>query len=250
MRQFVGWPHLDMDIQKHVTNCESCNRNHASRSNWQLSSWPECEWFYQRVFIDICYYNNKQFLVLVDGFSNFVDVHQLSNITSKQVIAALSLTFRYFGYPEELVCDNGRQFISTEFCDFLDSQSINLVLTPPYHSQSNGKVERTIRTFKLFLSKNSDQCSLNSFCMSVNFCPSSNGIIPCVEYLKVQPRTLMKRCFLSDKRGVSDVMLLDPNPVKTVVPLENQIAHSGGIIIPDKRVPKPNPLYFNGDYVH
>jgi hypothetical protein len=174
MRQFVWWPGMDGDIQKHVSSCTSCLENQSSRSNCNLSSWPDSSRFFQRLFIDICFYNEKQFLVIVDQFSGFIDVHSLSSLNTQPIIIALSQTFRYFGLPEEIVCDNGRQFISNLFREFLRAHNIELRLTPPYHSQSNGKVERAIRSFKLFLNKNSSKFSnfnqlLSWFCMVSNF---------------------------------------------------------------------------------
>jgi predicted aspartyl protease len=251
MRQFVWWPGMDMSIQKFVTSCVNCASNQSSRTNWQLSSWPEATCFLQRVFLDICFYDKHQYLVLVDSFSNFVDVHNLSSLSSHQIILALKKTFRYFGFPEILVCDNGSQFVSSEFKTFLNSNGIHLDLTPPYHSQSNGKVERTIRTLKLFLNKNKEY-SIDNYCMVNNFFPNCNGTIPCVEYLKISPRLLMKDVLLSDKRGITKTQIPDQPLHSTVIPLgDGRTAHSGGIIDRgDKRTTKANPRYFGADFIN
>jgi hypothetical protein len=254
MRQFVWWPGIDGDIQKFVASCIPCLSNQASRSNCNLSSWPDCSRFFQRLFIDICFHLDKQYLILIDGFSNFIDVHELCSLTSQQVILALHKTFRYYGLPDEIVCDNGKQFLSQSFQDFLKSHSIELLLTPPYHSQSNGKVERAIRTFKLFLNKN--QCNVNTlkslvsqFCMIHNFFPNSNGTIPCREYLQVTPRVLMTKILISDKRGINEASSPQTQLGTTVVPVAGNRVHSGGVIEIGKRNIIPNRKYFNADYI-
>ena len=50
--------------------------------------------------------------------------------------------------PEEIVSDNGPQFISKEFETFLNKNGIRHVRNSPYHPQSNGKIERFHRYLK------------------------------------------------------------------------------------------------------
>ena len=50
--------------------------------------------------------------------------------------------------PEELITDNGRQFISREFEEFLAQHGIRHRRTAFYHPQANGEVERFNRVVK------------------------------------------------------------------------------------------------------
>lgn len=52
------------------------------------------------------------------------------------------------GLPLQLVSDNGPQFISTEFTNFLKANGVKHVKCTPYHPVSNGQVERFVKTFK------------------------------------------------------------------------------------------------------
>jgi transposase InsO family protein len=56
--------------------------------------------------------------------------------------------FARHGYPEEIVSDNGPQFISQEFRRFLRSKGIKHVRSSPYFPRSNGKIERFHRYLK------------------------------------------------------------------------------------------------------
>lgn len=253
LRQFVWWPTLDADTQKLVSECEQCASNQSSRVNVSLQSWPDTTSFFERIHMDIFFYEEHSFLILVDSFSSFVDVHQLQRITSHCVIMALQKTFRYFGSPQSLVCDNGKQFVSVEFRNFLKSSNIDLILTPPYHSPSNGRAERAIRSVKLFLAKNGVvdnwEFWLSQFCKVQNFFPNSNGCIPCREYLKVSPKSLMTKVLLSDKRGVIKATAPSVTMGTTVIPLANEkVAHRGGIITTAKRNRIPNRRIFNSDF--
>ena len=58
--------------------------------------------------------------------------------------------FARHGYPEEVVSDNGPEFISQEFKRFLSSKGIKHVRSSPYFPRSNGKIER----FHRYLKKN------------------------------------------------------------------------------------------------
>ena len=58
--------------------------------------------------------------------------------------------FSRHGFPEEIVSDNGRHFVSQEFQQFLRSNNIKHVRSSLYSPRSNGKVER----FHRYLKKN------------------------------------------------------------------------------------------------
>ena len=61
--------------------------------------------------------------------------------------------FSEYGKPHVIVTDNGRQFVSTQFEAFLRRNGVRHLNTPPRHPASNGVIERTVQTFKRFLSK-------------------------------------------------------------------------------------------------
>ena len=53
-----------------------------------------------------------------------------------------------FGLPEQFVSDNGSQFTSQEFADFMKFNGIMHIKTAPYHPSSNGAIERLVQSFK------------------------------------------------------------------------------------------------------
>ena len=65
---------------------------------------------------------------------------------------ALPDIFARFWFPEELVSDNGKQFISEEFKAFLKSCGIRHIRVSPYYARSNGKLERFHRYLRKILS--------------------------------------------------------------------------------------------------
>ena len=68
--------------------------------------------------------------------------------TSNPTIKACQLLFSRFGIPKEIVTDNGSQFVSQEFTQFLKVLGVKHTPVTMYHPQSNGEAERMVRTIK------------------------------------------------------------------------------------------------------
>ena len=92
--------------------------------------------------------NKKYLLVLVDYYSRWPEVHACNDITSSGIIKWLNSIFARFGFPEELVSDNGTQFTSAEFEIFLSKRGTRHIKTTPYNPAANGMVERLNKTLK------------------------------------------------------------------------------------------------------
>lgn len=98
------------------------------------------------------------FLLIVDDFSNYIDVKLNKTVDSKSVIISLREFFSLFGLPKTIVSDNATCFNSFEFKNFCDFIGIEHVNSPQYHPQSNGLAERSVGVVKSSLKK----------CLSVN----------------------------------------------------------------------------------
>ena len=92
--------------------------------------------------------DGKFILTYTDYYSSYPEAYILKEITSREVIKALTDIFARFGFPEELVSDNGKQFISEEFEAFLKLCGIRHIRVSPYYVRSNGKLERFHRYLK------------------------------------------------------------------------------------------------------
>lgn len=193
-RLHVWWPKLDKDILSVVRDCAKCQlaRNKPQTAPLHPWEWPKAPW--QRIHIDFAGpFMNKMFLVVVDSHSKWLEVEIMPNITSQSTIERLRDLFARFGLPMQLVSDNGPQFTSQEFAEFMKENGIKHTLVAPYHPRSNGQAERFVQTFKqYFKTEGTDSIkqSLARFLFNNRNTPSSvTGQTPSELFLRRRPRT-------------------------------------------------------------
>ena len=66
----------------------------------------------------------------------------------------LSKWFSQYGIPVQLISDNGTQFTSQEFKNFIKTLGIKHIRTSGYHQSSNGQAERYVQRLKNGLESN------------------------------------------------------------------------------------------------
>ena len=86
-------------------------------------------------------------------FSKYVQVYPIPNQKTETVLEALFNWIYEFGVPERLHSDQGRQFESDLFQMMCKKLGIRKTWTTPYHPESDGMVERFMRTLKDMVAK-------------------------------------------------------------------------------------------------
>jgi len=148
-RSYVWWPSINGDIENKVRLCHECQVNQTVRRKVPMHPWeyPEKPW--SRIHVDYAGpWLGKMFLVIVDAYSKWLDVHVMDTSTSAATMEQLRVTFANQGLPGVLVGDNAACFTSEEFESFLSKNGIKHVTSAAYHPSSNGFAERAIQTFK------------------------------------------------------------------------------------------------------
>lgn len=149
-RQHVYWPGIDNDIENVCKSCVTCQQSAAAPPNAPLHPWqfPERPW--TRLHMDLAGpYLNNMWLIITDAHSKWPEVYSMhSNTTTAAVLNKLVELIARFGIPEQIVTDNGRQFVSSDFEKFCKDNAIKHILSSAYHPRTNGEAERFVRTFK------------------------------------------------------------------------------------------------------
>ena len=112
------WPGMTGDIKNYVSTCEACREYEQGQRKETLTSHevPSRPW--QFAAADLFELNGKSYLVTVDYFSDFLELDHLRSTSSVYVIKKLKGHFARHGIPEQLVTDNGPQFVSRDFLKF------------------------------------------------------------------------------------------------------------------------------------
>ena len=153
-RGYFWWQGLDSDIEHMVRSCLPCQSvkrvpHVATLHPW---TWPTRPW--QQDFAGP--FQGFMFFIIVDARSKWPEVFMMTQTTASKTIALLRQTFAAYGLPDQVVTDNGPQFMSEEFVTFLKSQGVKHVQSAPYHAASNGLAERFVQSLKQALNASKD----------------------------------------------------------------------------------------------
>ena len=88
------------------------------------------------------------YLLVCDAHSKWPDIIEMKNTTANSTIEKLHKLLASNGLPEQIVTDNGPQFISEEFATYTKANGVKHIESAPYHSTTNGAIERLVQTFK------------------------------------------------------------------------------------------------------
>lgn len=243
----VFWEGLNSDIERFVRECEPCQLLMKDNADKEYGKWAVTTYPFERIHLDFFYFQGNTFLILVDAFSRWMDVKRMTRTNAEKLIQTLMEVFVLFGYPRELVTDNGPPFGSFEFQKFCDSHHIKKTLTPPYHPASNGLAERAVQTTKSVLRKfvidnansfNLDR-SIEKFLFNYRNSPhTEDSIVPSHRILNFKPRSPLS--------VLTELPNDNPKVTFNEIPSTNLIRNDELKISPKKVfVPRENVLYIS-----
>lgn len=140
------WPKMYEYITRYVQKCEVCCATKASNTiqRTPMGDRIVADHLWQTIYIDFVGPLPRSkggfsyLLVVVDAFSKFVHIHPLRVATAKGVIRFLQENiFLKFGVPDQIVSDNGSQFVSSEYQTFLKQYGVHPFYVSRYHPQAN-----------------------------------------------------------------------------------------------------------------
>ena len=136
---------MDRDIEQTMQHCSGCQRMKQDPKLTPIHPWEYPEWPWQRVHIDFA---GRMFLIVVDAYSKWLEVLEMPNTTMQTTVDQLHSAFARWGIPQQVVSDNGPQFVSQEFDQFMSVNNIKHLKSSPYHPATNGLPEHFVQMLK------------------------------------------------------------------------------------------------------
>lgn len=155
------WDSMNKDIYQYVKECPRCQEHGNKFVNEKAYPVPVPITPFTQIGVDIKHVSTSQtshklIIVAIDYLTKYVEARALRYQTSAEIANFLyeEVICRH-GCPHVLISDNGRPFVSELIKISCMQFGIRHKTISPYHSQSNGLVERFNRTIDTILKRRS-----------------------------------------------------------------------------------------------
>lgn len=101
------WPRMTTELREDVSKCDICFSARTELFKEPLLQHEVTARPWSKVVADLCELDNRILLVIIDYYSNFVEVARLSLVTSRSFIKEMKARFARYGIPDILITDNG-----------------------------------------------------------------------------------------------------------------------------------------------
>ena len=147
---------------------------------------------WKKLGTDLFEVDGEHFVLICDYFSKYPIVTPLHATTSENVTEEIRKAVSLFGRPDEIVSDNGPQYIGKPFQDFVHKRGIQHTTSSPRFPQSNGFIERQVQTIKKIIKKcKKEKQSLQLAMLNLRATPVDSKLPSPAEMLMGRPITTL-----------------------------------------------------------
>jgi len=155
LRSMFFWPNILHDVRGFVEQCQNCQQSRGTQQRVPMAQAPLALYPLERVsmdILDLAQAPMRWSLTILDQHSRFIQILPLKDTTASRIHRAfLENWVTYFGPPQVIQTDNGRQFISQLFAEIVEMIRASHHFTICYHPQVYRMVECTNRVVKAAL---------------------------------------------------------------------------------------------------
>jgi len=157
------------------------------------------DYLFQMICSDYFTFNSKEYVVIVDRYSNWPMVYR-SESGAEGLVKRLRETFVTFGIPEELTSDGGPQFTSGQTQAFLKAWGVRHRISSFANPHANCRAELAVKSVKRMLMDN----------------VTATGSL---DIDKFQRALLMYRNSVDPETKVSPALILFGRPIRDAIPI-------------------------------
>ena len=162
--RYFYWPGVRRDIKDFCKTCDLCQRvgktplKVVPLKPIKIEGEP-----FQKLVLDCVgplpktSKGNEYLFTIMCPVTRFPEAIPLRSINADKLIESLQKFFSFVGIPKTIQTDQGSNFMSKKFRNFLETYNITHEFSSPYHPQSQGVIERFHRTFKTMLKTYSNE---------------------------------------------------------------------------------------------
>ena len=195
----VYWPDITIDIARVRDQCTHCHQAAKSNPMQPPSDITPPDYPFQMVCCDYFTYNSKDYVVIVDRYSNWPMAFR-SESGAEGLVKRLRETFVTFGIPEELTSDGGPQFKAGKTLEFLRDWGVRHRITSVANPHANCRAELGVKTVKRMLMD--------------NISPTGS-----LDVDKFQRALLMYRNSIDPETKASPALILFGRPIRDAIPI-------------------------------
>ena len=164
LREYIYNNNIHIEGSSYLTEyiikcCNSCAEKNKTKyirepSKQIITYYPKQRYIMDLTEIPIELKSNCEYNYLfniIDHFSKFGISIPLINKEAKTILNQLKIALECNGFPEEIGCDNGKEFKNNLLETYLKNKNIKLIHGLPYNPHSQGVVERFHKTIKDYL---------------------------------------------------------------------------------------------------
>lgn len=182
-RNSIFWPNIKNDIENITTNCKTCQLNAPRNHKEPMISHHIPDQAFKKIACDILEFKAKNYLVIVDFYSKWIELVKLQEKTASHINNKLMQIFATFGFPHVIISDN-MPFGSFSCREFAHGNDIKIVTSSPNYAQSNGMAERAVQICKNILKKCSSEIEISKALLAYRSTPT--------KYMKYSPAQLLQ----------------------------------------------------------
>jgi hypothetical protein len=151
-KEVFYWPFMNNEITLMVENCKLCAKYQPAKQKEPLILHSIPKTPFAKLGMDILEHLKKDYLVIMDYYSKWLEVVPLQHKTAREIITKCEAVFTTHGIPSEVIADNV-PFGSAEFREFAKKWNFKVNTSSPHYPKSNGQAEKGVHIAKMLLKK-------------------------------------------------------------------------------------------------